>query len=426
MTELELKQFLDKMGKKGSIYGLDTVRELLWRLGNPQEKLNIVHIAGTNGKGSILTMIETVMLECGYHTGKYTSPCIGAYGEQFLYDQNPIETDRLLAYMEKIKVVSEQMRKEGCPLPTVFEIETALAFLYFVDQKVDIVLLETGMGGLLDATNVIEHPILTIFSSISMDHMSFLGNSIEEIARQKAGIIKENCPVICYMSDERAVEVIRQEAKKKNSPFYLVDKTKLNILEENYEKQRFSYADSGEYTIYLPGEHQVYNAATVILALWYLGKMYHLPEEKRRLGLLHTRWSARLELVKKDPLIFLDGAHNEDAAKYLSNFIQKHFTNKRIIYIIGVLADKEYKKMVRQTASLAEYIFTITPDSPRALDAKILEQEVKKENTHVKAMDTLKSAYLEATKMARREDVIFIFGSLSFMSEIKIVLEEES
>lgn len=426
MTELELKQFLDKMGKKGSVYGLDTVRELLRRLGNPQEKLNIVHIAGTNGKGSILTMIETVMLECGYHTGKYISPCIGAYGEQFLYDQNPIQKERLLVYMEKIKVVSEQMGKEGLPLPTVFEIETALAFLYFVDQKVDIVLLETGMGGLLDATNVVEHPILTIFSSISMDHMNFLGNSMEEIARQKAGIIKENCPVICYMSDERAVEVIRQEAKKKNSPFYLVDNTKINLLEENYEMQRFSYANSGEYTIYLPGEHQVYNAVTAILALWHLGKIYHLPEEKRRLGLLHTKWSARLELVKKEPLIFLDGAHNEDAAKYLSNFIQKHFTNKRIIYIIGVLADKEYKKMIRQTASLAEYIFTITPDSPRALDAKILEQEVKKENAHVKAMDTLKSAYLEAIKMAGREDVIFIFGSLSFMSEIKIVLEEES
>ncbi|MGN0465224.1 MAG: bifunctional folylpolyglutamate synthase/dihydrofolate synthase [Lachnospiraceae bacterium] len=425
MTQLEAKQFLDKMGKKGSIYGLDTIRELLYRLGNPQQKLKIVHIAGTNGKGSILTMIETVMIECGYHTGKYTSPCIGAYGEQFLYDQNPIPIDKLLAYMEKIKVVSERMREEERPLPTVFEIETALAFLYFVDQEVDIVLLETGMGGLLDATNVVEHPILTIFASISMDHMNFLGNSIEEIAKQKAGIIKEYCPVICYMSDEKAVEVIRQEAKKKKSPFYLTDKTKIKILEENYEMQRFSYGDSEEYSIPLLGEHQVYNAATAVLALEYLGKIYHLPKEKIKKGLSHTKWSARLELVKKDPLIFLDGAHNEDAAKYLSNFIQKHFTNKRIIYIIGVLADKEYKKMIRRTANLAAYIFTITPNNPRALDAKILEQEVKKENPHVKAMSSLKSAYSEAMKMARKEDIIFVFGSLSFMSEIKMVLDEE-
>lgn len=425
MTELECKQFLDSIGKKGSVYGLDTIRNLLWRLGNPQEKLNIVHIAGTNGKGSILTMIETVMLECGYHTGKYTSPCIGAYGEQFLYDQEPISKEQLLDYMGRIKVVSEQMREEGQPLPTLFEIETALAFLYFAEQKVDIVLLETGMGGLLDATNIITHPILTIFSSISMDHMKFLGNSIEEIARQKAGIIKENCPVICYRSEEKAVEVIREEARRKNSPFYLVDKKEISILEETYERQKFSYLGHGEYTIGLLGEHQVYNAATAILALEYLGKIYHLPQEKRRLGLLHTRWPARLELVKKSPLIFLDGAHNEDAAKYLSNFIQKHFTNRRIIYIIGVLADKEYKKMIRQTASLAEYIFTITPHNPRALDANILKQEVSRVNPHVKATNSIKEAYLEARRIARREDVIFVFGSLSFMREMKLVLEEE-
>lgn len=425
MTELECKQFLDNIGKKGSVYGLDTIRNLLFHLDNPQEKLNIVHIAGTNGKGSILTMIETVMLECGYHTGKYTSPCIGAYGEQFLYDQKPILKEQLLHYMGKIKVVSEQMRREGEPLPTLFEIETALAFLYFAEQQVDIVLLETGMGGLLDATNIITHPILTIFSSISMDHMNFLGNSVEEIARQKAGIIKENCPVICYMSDKKAVEVIREEAKRKNSPFYLVDKKEINILEETYEMQKFSYLNRGEYIIRLLGEHQVYNAATAILALEHLERIYFLPEEKRKLGLFHTRWPARLELVNKSPLIFLDGAHNEEAAKYLSNFIQKHFTNRRIIYIIGVLADKEYKKMVRWTARLAEYIFTITPDNPRALDAKSLKQEVSRVNPHVKAMDSIKVAYLEARKIAKREDVIFIFGSLSFMREIKMVLEEE-
>lgn len=425
MTKLECREFLDKIGQKGSIYGLDTIRSLLDRLGNPQERLKIVHIAGTNGKGSILTMIESVMLLCGYHTGKYISPCVGAYGEQFLYDQKPIQEEQLLDYMEKIKVVSEQMRKEGQPLPTLFEVETALAFFYFAEKKADIVLLETGMGGLLDATNVITHPILTIFSSISMDHMNFLGNSIEEIAKKKAGIIKENCPVVCYGSEKKAVEVVKETAKKKHSPFYLVDKSEITILEETYERQKFFYSGHGEYRISLLGEHQIYNAATAVLALEQLGKFYHLPDEKKRRGLFLARWPARLELVKKSPLIFLDGAHNEDAAKYLANFIQKHFTNREIIYIIGVLADKEYKKMIRQTASLAKYIFTITPNNPRALDAKSLADEVRLENSQVRAAESLRRAYLEAKRMAKSEDVIFIFGSLSFMAEIKSLLEEE-
>ncbi len=425
MTELEYRQFLDEMGQKGSVYGLDTMRELLRRLKNPQEKLNIVHIAGTNGKGSILTMIESVMMENNYHTGKYPSPCIGADEEKFLYDKKPIAREKLFYYMEKIKVVSEQMKEEGLPLPTVFEIETALAFLYFADAKTDIVLLETGMGGLLDATNVIEHPIVTVFSSISMDHMNFLGDSIEKIAEQKAGIIKEGCPVVCYDMEEKALAILKKEARKKNCPFYVAKKDDIKRGEESFEGQTFFFQQK-QYKISLLGEHQVYNTATAVLAIEQLKETYHLSEEKIKEGLLKTKWPARLELVKREPLMFLDGAHNEDAAKYLANFIQKHFTNRRIIYIIGVLADKQYKEMIKHTAKFADYIFTITPPSPRALCAKELEKEVKKENDNAKAMESLELAYFEAKKMAKKEDIIFAFGSLSFMREMKRILKEDA
>lgn len=425
MTPLQLENFLHKAGKKGSVYGLDTIRELLCRLDNPQERLKIVHIAGTNGKGSILTMIETVMRKCGYHTGKYTSPCIGAYGEQFLYDQKPVSMDELLQYMEEIKKACEQMERDGLPFPTIFEVETAFAFFYFAKKQVDIVLLETGMGGLLDATNVIQHPILTIFASISMDHMQFLGSTIEQIAGQKAGIIKERCPVVCYESDKRAVEVIRQKAREKNCPFYIVEKQSICVEKETYKEQCFRYGEQ-QFVIHLAGQHQIYNAATAVLALKQLANLYDLPLQKRKEGLEQTIWHGRLELIKKEPLVFLDGAHNEDAAKYLRHFIQKHFTNRTIIYIIGVLADKEYKKIVKQTASLAQTIFTFTPPSPRALQADVLAKEAKKEISHVKAMPGLRQAYEEALCLAKKEKetVIFIFGSLSFMNELRQICDD--
>lgn len=423
MTYEEAMEFIQNTNKFGSVLGLDNIKELLRRLGNPQEKLKIVHIAGTNGKGSILAYLASVFRESGYRAGRYVSPASFTYEERFRINEENISKEDLCFYMERLKKVSEEMVGDEMDHPTMFEIETALSFLYFLDQKTDVVLLETGMGGRLDATNVVSRPICTVIGSIGYDHMQYLGTTLPEIAGEKAGILKEGCPVISYDNGEEVNAVIKSAAREKHCPIEFVNSAGIRILSQNLNGQSFAYRSSrGRFyekiEIPLLGNHQIPNAATALEVLEIIKNYYCISEFQTEEGFRNTIWRGRLEKLSEHPLIFCDGAHNPDGAARLAEFLENNFTNRRIIYIIGVLADKEYEKMIKITAKLADRIYTVAPDNERALSSRELASVIQKYHTDVQERSRLASCLEEVKKEAGEEDVIVIFGTLSFQKEL--------
>lgn len=419
MTYETARNYLDHAAKKGIVLGLTVMEELLKRLGNPEENLRIIHIAGTNGKGSILTYIEQIFLVSGYSTGRYVSPAVGAYEERFLLNGKAVDKEKIPILVEKVKTAAWQMAEETGLVPTVFEIETAMAFLLFKEEKVSLVLLETGMGGRLDATNVVKKPFLSIIASVSYDHVGILGNSLTEIASEKAGIIKAECDTLFYPENPQEVKnVIYKTCKDRNSICYEPDVSCLNIIEERLDGSIFAYGRYRKLQISLPGRHQIYNAVTAIEAVEVLKKWFCISEFHVEEGLRRAKWKARLQKISDRPLIYLDGAHNEDAAKRLGEFLGKHFADKRVLAAVGVLADKEYDKVLSHVLPYVVKTATMTPDNPRALSSASLMETAKKYCEDVTDAGTVKNGLLWALSEAKEEDVIIIFGSLSFMGEI--------
>jgi dihydrofolate synthase/folylpolyglutamate synthase len=424
MNQKEVMSYLEDIKKYGSVPGLSSITSLLDALGNPQDQLRVIHIAGTNGKGSILAMLESVLRCSGYKTGRYHSPVLFDTREAFQVNQEWIPMDKLCLHVEKVRNAAKQMQEEGYPHPTSFEVETAVAFSYFLEEKVDVVLLETGMGGRLDATNVVKKPLVEILASISLDHMQFLGNTITEIAKEKAGIIKENTDVILYPSSEEIVEAVKEEALLKHAHLCMADQSSIRILSQNVKEQSFSYRSrSGHYyekiTIPLSGDHQIFNAVTVLEVLEVLKKYFCMGIFEIEKGMREVKWPGRLEIIAEYPYVIRDGAHNEDAARKLAGFLEKNFTNKRILYIIGVLRDKEYEKILSIMSPYSDDVYTVASDSPRALSAEALAECAKADYAHVTAFSTVREAIENALSEADKDDVILIFGSLSFMKEIE-------
>ena len=361
MNYEEAMNFIQNTNKFGSVLGLDNIRELLERLGNPQDQLRVVHIAGTNGKGSTLAFLAGIFRESGYRAGRYVSPASFSYEERFRINEENISKKDLCFYMEKIKNVAEEMVKDGLSHPTMFEIETALSFLYFLDKKVDVVLLETGMGGRLDATNVVKKPIATVIASIGMDHMQFLGDTLEKIASEKAGIIKEGCPVISYDNTKEVNEVIKNKAKQMHAKVTFVNSAGIRVLQESLNGESFSYRSSDgrwyeKIEIPLLGRHQINNAALALETLNVIKNYYCISDFQTEDGMRKTIWRGRIEILEREPMVICDGAHNPDGAKSLLSFLQNNFTNQRLIYIMGVLSDKDYEQMVQILAPAADKI----------------------------------------------------------------------
>ena len=377
MNYEEAMNFIQNTNKFGSVLGLDNIRELLERLGNPQDQLRVVHIAGTNGKGSTLAFLAGIFRESGYRAGRYVSPASFSYEERFRINEENISKKDLCFYMEKIKNVAEEMVKDGLSHPTMFEIETALSFLYFLDKKVDVVLLETGMGGRLDATNVVKKPIATVIASIGMDHMQFLGDTLEKIASEKAGIIKEGCPVISYDNTKEVNEVIKNKAKQMHAKVTFVNSAGIRVLQESLNGESFSYRSSDgrwyeKIEIPLLGRHQINNAALALETLNVIKNYYCISDFQTEDGMRKTIWRGRIEILEREPMVICDGAHNPDGAKSLLSFLQNNFTNQRLIYIMGVLSDKDYEQMVQILAPAADKIYTVAPDNPRALSSSVI------------------------------------------------------
>jgi dihydrofolate synthase/folylpolyglutamate synthase len=420
-------EYIESCAAYGIVPGLDSIRELLKRLGDPQKKLQFVHVAGTNGKGSVCTFVASVLKCAGYKVGRYLSPTIFTYRERIQVNDKNISVRALCAGVERIKKICDEMTAEGLAHPTPFEIETALGFLYFVEKKCDIVVLETGMGGALDATNIVENTLVAVLTPISMDHMQFLGKTLGEIAAQKAGILKRGCTAVSAQQAPEAQEVILKKSKELDCAIQICRKDDIFGVKYGLEKQRFSYGEQEKLEITLAGRYQIENAALAVEVLQALSeKGFAVSQEKLRQGLREAKWAGRFSIIAKKPLFIVDGAHNEDAAKRLAESIEFYFTNKRIIYIMGVLRDKEYEKLIAQTHCFADQIITLTPPgNPRALAAYDLACEVAKVHRNVTAVDSLEDAVEMSLLLAGKEDVIIAFGSLSYLGRLMEIVAEK-
>ncbi len=433
MKYQEALDYIESIQSYGIVPGLKSITELCRRIGDPQKRLKFIHIAGTNGKGSVLAYTSTILKCAGYRVGRYISPAIFEYRERIQVNGRNITKDMLCEGVETIRNACYEMAEAGLSHPTPFEVETALGFWYFDKQGCDIVVLETGMGGLTDATNLIHDTEVAVLTCISMDHMKFLGNTLEDIATQKAGIIKSGCDVVSAMQKDEAMEAICLAAKAKECPLYVADVDCIENLRrgtgKNLECQKFDYKGADgcvmkQLEIHLAGAVQPENALLAIEVIRILQKRgYDISESAIRKGLKETVWTGRFSVISKKPLFVVDGAHNEDAARKLARSIEFYFTNKRIIYIMGILRDKEYEKVIALTHGYADQIITITPpENPRAMSAYELAQEIAKVHPNVTAVDSLEEAVEMARLLAGPEDVILAFGSLSFLGRlIKIV-----
>lgn len=429
---------IEELKKRGSVPGLDAIEGLLEELGHPEDNLKVVHIAGTNGKGSIFAYLSSILIAAGFKVGRYISPTISCYEERFQINGEYITKDELARLYNIVEEAMKREEEKTGLKPTLFEVETAISFLYFKEEKVDYALIEVGMGGRMDATNVIRHPELTVISSISYDHQAFLGDTLEEIAWQKAGIIKESCPVVLSENSDEVCKVIEQEATKKKVKCIEIKPTDYEVLSETPYGSTFLWKEQ-RYETKLPGRHQVSNAVTALAASEYLFRKDYEKNNARKAiaeeldemnvksaqkgGIIRTCWPGRLEVLKKEPLFYRDGAHNPDGAKKLAAFLQKYFTNKKIIYIMGVLKDKEYKKMLRYLMPMAKEVYVFKPKNERGLSAQILADTIKEvADVSVTIESDVNAAVFRALDTAKPDDVLVACGSLSFMEEMEDIL----
>lgn len=426
MNYQQSRAYIEDAQQYGSVLGLGNMKELLNRLGNPQDDSRYIHIAGTNGKGSVISYLYTVLLKSGYHVGRYISPAIYSYRERMEVAGNRISQEKFAGYITKISCVIEEMTKDGLPHPTPFEIETAAAFLFFKDEHCDLVLLEVGMGGNLDATNIIKSPLLAVLVSISMDHQGFLGNTLGEIAEKKAGIIKHGCQAVTVAQKPEAGRVIQGKCAEEKVPLHIADAREAHVLKADCFGQTFEYQGE-KYEISLAGAYQTENAVLALKALELLGEQgYPTTIAQRKAGLKETSWGGRFTVIRKEPLFVVDGAHNPGAAEMLSASIFRYFKGRTIYYIMGVFRDKDYRRVIELTHSYAARILTIeTPDNPRALPAQELAEAVRKYHSDVEAMESIEAAVDRALNLAEPEDVILAFGSLSFIGELTKLVKKK-
>ena len=393
-------EYVRSLSSRGIVPGLDSIRELCKRLGNPQKATKWIHVAGTNGKGSAVAYISTILFKAGYRVGCYVSPTIRDYRERICVNGGMISKVALAEGMTLVKEACDAMVSEGLPQPTPFEVETALAFWCFQKKKCDLGVLECGMGGRWDATSAVK--------------------SIEKIAAQKAGIIKPGSAVVCMEQRGEVLKVIEEKAKKEGASLFISRSSAATKVQYGLEKQSFHYGKHGKLTIRLAGKFQIDNAVLAVDACEALkGLGIRISDEGSREGLLETRWDGRLTVVQKHPMMVIDGAHNEDAAQKLAKSIEMYFTNRRIIYIMGVLRDKDFDRIIELTHSYADQIITVTPpENPRALPALDLAQEVAKVHPSVTAAASLEEAVEMARLLADKDDVILAFGSLSYLGKL--------
>ena len=401
--------------------GLDRIRELCERLGNPQKKLKFIHVAGTNGKGSFCAMVASVLKQAGYKTGLFTSPYVRVFNERMAINGNMISNDELAGLTERIKPIADQMEDK----PTEFELITAIAFEYFALNDCDYVVLECGLGGRLDSTNIIDTPVLSVITGIALDHTAILGDTIEKIAGEKAGIIKQGVPCLWCGDDHSAFEVISQRAKELDAPFFTVDHEKAIISELSLDKTTFSFGEYTDMKIPLLGEYQVHNASNALVAIDILrDNGLFISEQSIREGLEAVKWHARFEIISKEPLVIADGGHNPQGVESAVRSVKAYFGDERLNVISGVMADKDYEYIASQISTISDEVFCVTPQNPRALNGEAYAELYRSKGIRANAYESVKDAVLGALEKSRKTNQATIcLGSLYMYGEICDALE---
>lgn len=424
MNYIEAVEYIHSLLKFGIRPGLNGMDALLHFLGNPHRALKCVHVAGTNGKGSTSTAISNILTDAGYKVGLYTSPYVTDFLERVQFCGKPIEKSVFAHNVEKVKNAVEELEKQDIII-TEFEALTASAFLCYKELQCDIVVLEVGLGGRLDATNVISTPLVNVITSLSIDHSAILGDTIEEIAFEKCGTIKENGNVICsYGQPDDAIKVIEKTVEEKNNTFTIPCESDIEILKSDIFGTEFIYKNEA-YFVKMAGEHQVKNMTCVIEACDILKRYFNITDENIRSGISKTILPARVEIISEKPLVILDGGHNEDGAKAFYNAVLPELENKsRVIVIAGMMADKAVEKSLKPLMLKTDFFFAVTPDNPRAMKAHDLAEIAGKYSKQVFTVQNIKEAVKIAFSATDENTAVLVVGSLYLAGEIREALLE--
>ena len=430
---------IHEFNRFGMVLGLDRMEELLRRLGNPQDDLKVIHVAGTNGKGSVSKYLEEGLSACGYKMGLYTSPYIEAFNERIRYDGADISDEDLEYYGQKVVSAAEAMVADGLDSPTEFEVVTAIAFLYFAGRQADITILEVGLGGIGDSTNVVKNPLASVITSISYDHMAQLGSSLAEIAVNKAGIIKTGCPVIANVPQRDAAKIIARKAYAMGSRLYDISGIHAAVFDETPFSQKVSmelYEKSySDVEISMVGRHQAENLKTALATLEILRKSGAVKLDREALyeGLKRARQPGRFEVIgggpeagdESKPLVIIDGAHNEAGAQALQETMAQYFAGKKILLVAGILADKQIDSIVKFLTKITDHIIVTEPDNPRKLAAEKLAEHVADFGVAAEVVSDVEAAVHRAKGLADGYDVILFAGSLYLIGDVRRLWRNE-
>ena len=443
----EAISYIKNTAKFGCKLGLDRTEKILEILGNPHKKLKCIHIAGTNGKGSTTAMVTNILVKAGYKVGSYISPFIEEFEERMQINNVNISKGDLSHIITEVSKAVEKVVELGYSNPTEFEIITCAGFLYFYRNNVDFAVVEVGMGGRLDSTNVIV-PIVTVITSISLDHTLILGDTIEKIAYEKAGIIKEGIPVVMFPQQKQSEEVIERICREKNCRLIRVPRESSTYLgKENLQQVAITSIEGTVYSNYsfitqkmkvqtlnnnyiidlaLLGKHQLLNCSVAIHVIEELiGQGEKINKDNILAGLSNVKWPARLEIMNKKPLVVIDGAHNIDGIKNLTESIDMYFNYNKIILILGILADKQVEEMIKTIVPKASRVITVTPHSVRAELAEKLKVQVDKYITSCESIENYEEAYKKALSYCEVDDLLLVCGSLYMVGDMRKIIRND-
>lgn len=412
----ETLEYIHSVQWRGSRLGLERTRELMEKLGNPEKKLKFVHIAGTNGKGSTSACIESILRAAGYKTGLYTSPYINRFNERIRFCGVDIEDDELVEVTDIVRPIADSMEDK----PTEFELITAVAMVYFVKKCCDIVVLEVGLGGEMDSTNVIETPEIAVITAMGLDHTRELGSTLGEIAKAKAGIIKSGGDVVIYGGDSEADEVFEKVCAEKKANLIKTDFSRLNVKKSDISGSVFSFCGIEDVKLPLAGLYQPKNAAVAITAVNTLRqKGYKISDDDIKRGLSSVYWPGRFEILRKSPVFVLDGAHNPHGIRAAVDSIVEFFGEKNAVIVTGVMADKDVGEMVRLTKKAAKMYFAVRPDNPRAMAAAELSLLICENGGKAQPAGSVFEGVKLAVESAGKDGVVCALGSLYFSAEVR-------
>ena len=417
----EALEFIQSICWLGTHPGLGRITELLRRLGDPHKDLKFVHITGTNGKGSVAAMVTATLNAAGLNVGRFTSPHLRYYNERINVAGQDVSDEDICRLAELIKPAAEAMEEK----PSEFEVWTAMAMCYFKQRNCDIVVLEVGLGGRLDSTNVIPAPEVAVITNLGLEHTEYLGDTIEKIAFEKAGIIKPGCDVVLYGQGEEATGVVRAKCEECGCKLHITDESVQKLHESGLTGQTLSYRHRENLRLRLIGTYQYRNAAVALDAIDVLkARGFNIPEEAVYEGFAKVVWPGRFEVLREEPLVIVDGAHNPNGVEELAKCLNTYLPGKKVTFMMGVMADKDYVSMLDEILPMAKNFVTVRPESDRALASADLKHEIET-RLHIPTIDggSVKDGVKAALAQADKDDVIVIFGSLYQVGEVHEAFE---